>query len=259
MPEATTHPAGTPTWFDLSTGKPEEAKAFYTALFGWEFEDYGPELGHYHRARKDGEEIAGMVPQSPQMPDMPSAWSVYFASDDAHADAARIRELGGSVLVEPMQVMNLGHMMVATDPTGAVFGLWQPIDFHGYTVAAEHGAPAWQEVLTRDSGKARDFYTTLFHSTAQAVPGGLTYYTLKQGDTETAGIMQMDEGHWPASVPPHWMTYFAVDDVQQALKTAEEHGGRVNVPPFASPFGTIAILADPDGAVFSVIQLSQPA
>lgn len=252
------HPTGTPTWFDLTTGKPDEIKTFYGALFGWEFQDYGPEMGHYHRARKDDQEIAGMVPQSSQMAGMPSAWSVYFASDDAHADAARIRELGGTVMVEPMQVMNLGHMLVAADPTGAVFGLWQPIDFHGFTVAGEHGAPAWQEVLTRDSGAARDFYTTLLRSNAQPMPGGMTYYTLKQGSTETAGIMQMDD-HWPASIPPHWMTYFAVDDMQQAVKVAGSNGGTVTVPPFDSPYGTVAVLADPDGATFSVIQLTRPA
>ncbi|WP_309571329.1 VOC family protein [Deinococcus sp.] len=254
-----THPAGTPTWFDLSTGKPEESKAFYAALFGWNFEDQGSDFGHYHRIRKGSEDIAGLMPKTPEMAGVPSAWAVYFSSDDVKADAARIGELGGKVMADPMQVMTLGHMTMATDPTGAAFGLWQPLEFHGYTVAGEHGAPAWQEVLTRDSSAARDFYTTLFESSAQAVPGGMTYYTLKKDDVETAGIIQMDDAHWPASVPPHWMTYFAVDDVQQAVEATEANGGTVNVPPFDSPFGKVAVVADPDGAVFSVIQLSQPA
>ncbi|GHF46769.1 hypothetical protein HNQ07_002442 [Deinococcus metalli] len=254
---ALTHPAGTPTWFDLSTGKPEETKAFYSALFGWTFEDQGADYGHYHRVRKGGEEIAGFMAKSPDMAGMPSMWTVYFSSDDAQADADRIRELGGNVMVEPMQVHRMGHMLVATDPTGAAFGLWQPLDFHGYTVAGAHGAPAWQEVLTRDSSGARAFYTTLFGADSDQMPGGMTYYTLKKDDVETAGIMQMDDGHWPASVPPHWMTYFAVDDIQQAVKTAEASGGTVTVTPFDSPFGTIAVLADPDGATFSVIQLKR--
>lgn len=252
MPVVQAHPAGTPTWYDLTTTAPEATKAFYTALFGWAFEDDGPALGHYHRARKDSQEVAGLVPASPGMP---SAWTVYFSSDDAQADAGHIRERGGSVMVEPMQVMELGHMLVAADPTGAVFGMWQPLDFHGFTVADEHGAPTWQEIVTRDSGRALDFYTGLLNLQSEQVPGDVTYHMLQRSGTNVAGIMQMDDAHWPASIPAHWMPYFAVSDVHATVQLVPTSGGTVSVPPFETPYGTIAVLNDPGGAVFSVVQL----
>ncbi|PNY81786.1 VOC family protein [Deinococcus koreensis] len=257
MPEVSARPAGTPTWFDLTTGRPEEVKPFYTALFGWDFEDYGPALGHYHRARVGGADVAGLVPKSPDMPGMPSAWSVYFRSDDAQADATRIRNLGGQVMVEPMQVMELGHMLVASDPTGAVFGMWQPLEFHGSALEGEHGSMTWQEVNTRDSGQALTFYTGLLGATSQPLTGVDYYYMLQHGPDDIAGILQMDEEHWPPSIPSHWMPYFAVNDVHEAVRVAADAGGTVSVPPFESPYGTIAVLSDPDNAVFSVIQLSQ--
>lgn len=257
MPQQVQHPVGTANWYDLSTNKPEESKAFYSALFGWTFHDQGPEYGHYHQAKQNGHTVAGFMAQTPDMQGMPSLWTVYFRTLDAQADAGRIQELGGNVMVPPMPVHTLGQMMVAIDPTGAAFGLWQPGEFQGSELANEHGSMAWQEVLTRDAGAARDFYTALLNSTTEKLPGDMTYYTLHQGSDTVGGIMQMDDGHWPASIPPHWMPYFAVNDIQDAVKIAAEHGGTVNVPPFESPYGLVSILSDPAGAVFSVIQLTQ--
>ncbi|MEF2280164.1 VOC family protein [Deinococcus sp. YIM 134068] len=260
MPVQTHHPAGTPSWFDLTSGKPEEARRFYSRLFGWSFEDQGPEYGHYHWVCKSGHVVAGFMPKSPEMGEMPSTWTVYYGSDDARADAERIRELGGQVMVEPMDVHGLGHMLVASDPTGAVFGLWQPLSFPGSELENEHGSMTWQEVNTRDAGAARAFYTRLFSASSEPMQGveGLTYHTLKKDGMEVGGIMGMDAEHWPDSIPPHWMPYFAVNDVREAVRVAPESGGTVQVPPFDSPYGTIAILSDPDGAVFSVIELSEP-
>lgn len=253
----TQHPAGTPSWLDLTTAKLEESRRFYGRLFGWTFEDQGPDFGHYHWARRDGRVVAGIIPKLPEMGEMPSTWTVYYASDDAEADAGRIREMGGQVLVEPMPVHGLGHMLVAADPTGAIFGLWQPLSFHGSELENEHGSLTWQEVNTRGAERARDFYTRLFGAGSEPMLGveGLTYHTLNKGGLEVGGIMQMDEEHWPDTIPPHWMPYFAVNDVREAVRVAAESGGTVGVPPFDSPYGIISVLTDPDGAVFSVIQL----
>ncbi len=253
---------GTPCWFDLTTSKPQETQPFYSRLFGWTFEDQGPDYGHYHWVRKDGHVVAGFIPKAPGMIEMPGGWTVYYSSDDAQADAGRIRELGGQVLVEPMQVGPQGHMLVAADPTGAVFGLWQPLEFGGSELKNEHGSMTWQEVNTRDAERALDFYMRLFGATSEAIPletmpGGVTYHTLKKDAREVGGILQMDAEHWPASIPPHWMPYFAVNDVGEAVRVAAGSGGTVSVPSFDSPYGTISVLADPDGAEFSVVQLRE--
>ncbi|EYB67538.1 hypothetical protein DEIPH_ctg037orf0023 [Deinococcus phoenicis] len=257
MPVQTHHAAGTCAWYDLTTEKPEETKRFYSDLFGWTFEDQGPDFGHYHMVRQNGHPVAGFMPKAPEMAQMPSAWTVYYTSADAQADAQRIRELGGQILSEPMQVGPLGHMLVATDPTGAVFGLWQPLAFQGSELENEHGSMTWQEVKTRDADRARDFYTQLFGATSEPMPGGTTYHILKQGKGNVGGIMQMDGEHWPDSVPAHWLPYFDVNDLQRAVKVAGESGGSVRVPPFDTPYGQMAVLADPDGAAFSVVQVNR--
>ncbi|GAA5514546.1 putative glyoxylase CFP32 [Deinococcus carri] len=257
MTVQTQHAPGTAAWYDLTTAKPEETRRFYGDLFGWTFEDQGPEFGHYHMVRQNGHAVAGFMLKAPEMAQMPSAWTVYYSSADAQADAARIRELGGQVMVDPMQVQELGHMLVAADPTGAVFGLWQPLAFGGSELENEHGSMAWQEVNTRDAAGARTFYTQLLGVTSEAMPGGVTYHILKQGEGNVGGIMQMEGEHWPVSVPPHWMPYFAVNDIGQAVRVAGESGGSVRVPPFDTPYGRVAVLADPDGAVFSVVELGR--
>lgn len=264
MPVQTQHAAGTASWYDLTTAKPEETRQFYSRLFGWTFEDQGPDYGHYHWVRKDGHAVAGFIPTSPELQNMPSVWTVYYASDDAQSDAARIRELGGQVLVEPMQVQHLGHMLVAADPTGAMFGLWQPLEFHGSELENEHGSMTWQEVNTRDADQARDFYTRLLGATSEPIPletmpGGTAYHILQKDAQNVAGILQMDPEHWPLTTPPHWMPYFAVNDVREAVQVAAASGGAVSVPPFDTPYGPVAVLSDPAGAAFTVVQLSQSA
>lgn len=262
MPVVANHPAGTAIWSDLSTGNMEAVQSFYAGLFGWTFKDQGPEFGHYHIAYKHEHPVAGLMAKTPEVAEYPSAWTIYYASNDASADAGRIKELGGAIVAEPMPVGPLGHMVIATDPTGASFGLWQPLEFWGSALEAEHGSMAWQEVNTRDSKRALEFYTQLFSGKGEAVtvetmPGATIYHTMKKDGRDIGGILQMD--HQWGDMPPHWMLYFAVDDIAQSLEVAKAHGGRVGVPPFETPYGTIAVLADPDGAHFSVVQLPNQA
>lgn len=157
-----------------------------------------------------------------------------------------------------MQVGSLGVMLIAADPTGAVFGLWQPLEFQGAALVNEAGSMAWQDVYTRDAEKARDFYTHLLGASSETMSGdGMTYYILKQGTDSLGGVAQMSEPQFPAEVPPHWMPYFAVKNADNAVKVAKANGGKVIAPPFPTPYGQIAVLSDPDGATFSVVQLPE--
>lgn len=258
MPQISTHPAGTATWYDLTTGKPEETKRFYGELFGWTFHDGGPQFGNYHIVNKGDLPVAGFMPKTPEMSQMPSVWTVYFGSQDAKADAERIQQAGGTIVSDAMQVGPLGVMLIAADPTGAVFGLWQPLEFQGAALVNEAGSMAWQDVYTRDADKARDFYAGLLGASSETMSGdGMTYYILKHGDFSVGGVAQMSEQQFPAEVPPHWMPYFAVENADTALKVAQANGGKVIAPPFPTPYGLIAVLSDPDGANFSVVQMAE--
>ena len=156
------HVAGTVSWVDLMTKDAEAARTFYAGLFGWSFEVGGPEMGHYAIASIAGKPVAGLGPQSPGAEGAPSAWTVYFATDDLDATAAKVREHGGNVMMPPMDVMEEGRLAVFTDPTGAHFGAWQARRHTGAKLVDQPGTMCWREVATTDVNKARDFYIRVF-------------------------------------------------------------------------------------------------
>lgn len=251
------HPAGTVSWVDLMTTHAEAARAFYAGLFGWKFEIGGPETGHYAIAQLDGRPVCGIGGMPPGA-SFPPAWSVYFASDDLDATIAKIKEAGGAVTMGPMDVMDQGRMAVFADPTGAVFGVWQARQHTGARIIDEPNAMCWREVNTPDAGKARDFYGRVFGLEARRMEmsGGppTEYWTLHRGDTTVAGVLQMTK-EWEG-IPPHWMTYFAVSDADATVEKVAELGGKVSVPPFDTPYGRMSVVNDPQGAVFSIIKMT---
>ncbi|MFB9992899.1 VOC family protein [Deinococcus oregonensis] len=256
MPTYTSHPAGTLTWLDLSSPHLEADIHFYKQVFGWDISEGAPEYGGYRMASLDGKRVAGLAPQMPGMGGGAGTWTVYVASNNAQADVQRIRDLGGMVMVEPMQVGEQGQMAVAADPTGAVFGLWQEGTHTGMELMGEHGSLCWAQVNSRDLERARQFYTEFLGATSRPSPS-IPYHTLHHGPDWTAGVMQMDDANFPAEQPPHWVVYFAVDSADAAAQAAVASGGQVLFPPSDTPWGRLVVLQDPGGAVFNVIEGQQ--
>ncbi|HEX4218234.1 MAG TPA: VOC family protein [Acidimicrobiales bacterium] len=253
MPEFTTYPAGTPCWVDHAAKDLEASNAFYAALFGWEPDDQGEDMGHYTLMRKGGKTVAGNMPG---MEGQPSAWVSYISVDDADATVATAKKAGAMVFVEPMDVGDIGRMAVFADPTGAAIGIWQPKSFHGAELANEAGAFAWNELNTRDVSVAKAFYTEVFGWDANDLDmEGMNYTEWKLGDKSVAGMMTMPD-MVPAEVPAHWLVYFGVDDTDASVSTATQLGATTVVPPTDIPPGRFAVLSDSDGAVFAVIKMS---
>ena len=252
MPTITRHPVGSPCWVDLATPDAAAARRFYTELFGWTYDIGGPEMGFYAMIRR-GEDFVGGIGQPPPEMAMPAAWTVYLSTDDAAATLAAVQAKGGKLLFGPMEIPGTGVQVVAVDPTGAVFGFWQAKPFIGATVQGEVGSLAWCEVNTRRGDEARDFYAGIFGFTSTAMEGGIVYHTLHLDGVPRCGVLQMNE-RWPETIPPHWMVYFAVANADAAVARLRELGGSVHMPPFDTPFGRIAVVADPAGATFSLLQ-----
>jgi predicted enzyme related to lactoylglutathione lyase len=245
-------PAGTPCWVDVSVDDVPKAIAFYQALFGWDIELGGPEVGGYSIAHSGGRIVAAVSPKM-GAPDAPSVWTTYLATDDVDATAAKIKGAGGQLLAEPMDVMEEGRLAVAMDPAGAVFGLWQGGNTTGLGVANEPGALTWNEQFSRDFGGSLAFYQAVFGYGDQDMSGdGFKYAVLTVDGHEVAGMGEYPEGT-PAELPAAWAAYFAVTDTDAALAKVTELGGSVVQPPRDSPYGRIAVAADDHGAVFSLI------
>lgn len=247
------HEPGTPAWFDLMAPDLGKAREFYGKLFGWGFEVGPPEAGGYTLCTLAGRMAAGMGPRPADAP-FPPCWNVYFCVTSADETCARIKEKGGQVVMGPMDVMEEGRLAFCADPTGAHFGLWQPKRHAGAGVRDQHGTMTWCEVNTRDAARARDFYCAVFGLEPQKMEG-MEYFTLHKGPRTACGVMQMDD-RFPPGVPPHWLAYFAVDDADAAAKQVSSLGGNVMAPAFDTPYGRIAVVADPFGAVFAIIKLS---
>jgi len=229
---------------------PAAARAFYGAVLGWSFEGTGDEHGGYVIAQAGGAAAAGI---GPHQEGAPVAWTLYFATDDADASAAQVAELGGTVVVPPGDIGPLGRMAVATDPTGAPFGVWQAGEHIGAGVANEPGALTWEDLRTGDPETARAFFADLFGFRFEGIPDEAGDYRImfRPGEEAPLGGIGGMEGREGS---PHWLVYFGVADTAVAAAAAEEAGGSVVLPPFETPYGRMAVVQDPGGAVFSVIE-----
>jgi predicted enzyme related to lactoylglutathione lyase len=253
MAEFTKYDPGTPSWVDIGVHDIEAAVTFYTQLFGWEAEDAGPDSGGYHMLRKNGKFVAGLGPaQDPG----PPRWTTYVTVADADATAAAVKDAGGTVLLEPMDVMDAGRMAVFADPTGAVCSIWQPNLHIGSQLANEPGSFTWTELESRDPETAAAFYGAVFGWKAETETEPMPYTQFLLDGKSVAGMMDVT-GRVPDEVPNHWMVYFAVDDADATTAATTEAGGQAVVGPMDIPdMGRFAVLTDPQGATFAVIKLS---
>jgi predicted enzyme related to lactoylglutathione lyase len=258
MKVVTAYPDGLFNWVDLSSTDIEGAKAFYTGLFGWEAVDQPTDMGGtYTNFMLHGRRVAGGGQMQPEMQaqGMPSVWTSYVKHDDADAVAARVKEAGGVLLMEPMDVMDQGRMLMAQDPTGAVFGVWQPAKHIGAELVNMPSTLVWNELQTNDIDAAEAFYTKVFDWTYQVDDND--YVAVSNQDRMQAGMMAIQESWGP--VPPNWSTYFMVEDVEASAAKAAELGGTVMGPPMAAgEMGRFAIVQDPQGAVFTIMEFSGP-
>jgi len=244
-------PEGTPCWVDLSVDDVPKAIAFYQGLFGWDVQQGGPEVGGYAMALLDGKAAAGIGPK--MMPDAPSAWTTYLATTDADATAAKIKGAGGQLLMDPMDVMDVGRMAIATDITGAAFGIWQARAHSGAQITLVPGAQAWNEQFSRDFEGAKAFYAAVFgYSFGDMSTPEFSYATLVLNGHEVGGIGAYP-ADTPASQPAVWGTYFGTADTDASVAAVIQRGGSVVRPASDSPYGRLATVADDQGAIFSLI------
>jgi hypothetical protein len=252
--EMTEYAPGTPSWVDVGSPDPAGAAAFYGALFGWASEEGPPEAGGYRMCLLRGLPVAGIGPQ--MNVDVPPYWASYVTVADADASLARAVELGGTVLMPAMDVLDVGRMGILADPQGAVVSVWEPRAHKGAGLVDEPGAFAWNELLTTDVAGASAFYGELFGWEARASEGDMDYTEFLLEGRSIAGMMPRPEG-MPAEAPPMWLVYFAVEDCDAAVARVQELGGVLHLPPMDIPPGRFAMVADPHGAVFYVMRLAE--
>ena len=244
----TNQPLGTPTWIDLGVPDLDRALAFYGAVFGWDF-DVGPEeFGRYTTCLLRGRRVAALAVQHETSPDC--FWNVYLATDDCDATAARVREAGGTLLMEPDDVMDRGRMALVRDPVGAQFGLWQGRTHTGAQVVNEPGSLVRNDLVTADPEPARAFYASVFGFTLdrnEDLPDFDFTFLRRPDGHEVAGVMGL-----PGATSA-WATTFEAAGTEEVVRRAIEAGGSCPGGTEEFVYGRMATITDPFGARFSVI------
>jgi uncharacterized protein len=278
---------GVPCWVEVRVPDPEAALDFYGGLFGWEFEDARPDSpGKHFIARTEvtagwsifdtesgtrGGDVAavGWLPEGvPQI----ASWHTHFWVDSAEETAAKVRDAGGAVAMEPFDFLDLARVAVFTDPEGAAFGVWEAKEHKGAGLVNDPGSLNFNGLNTRDVAGAKAFYGSVFGWRTLDMGGGMELWTLDGYGDYLEGYhpdlrKQMAEAQAPEGfedvvaqllpipddqpdTPPHWSVTFATADADASAANATELGGQVIVPPFDAPWVRMTVLADPQGATF---------
>ena len=239
MPTITEHAQGMPCWIDASVSTSVQREGlinFYSALFGWTFDVDAPETGFYSIARHDGRAVLGIGEQ----PGGRGQWITYFSTSDIQRTVERVKANGGQVFIPPMQVMDVGWMALATDPTGAVHGLWQPITFSGFEVVYEPNSPGWFDHVSEDTQIAGRYYENVLSNGIESdAQEDMTI--LRRGEQWFASLTRLDGTEKSAQ----WTPVFVVDSLDRIRTRVRELGGIIIVEEMPVPGSVISMFQDP--------------
>jgi uncharacterized protein len=203
-------------------------------------------------AQVGGVSVAAISPQPQQQRDagVPPVWNSYITVESADAALERAKELGATVHAPAFDVMDAGRMGVVQDPQGAYFLVWEPKENIGAGLVNGHGMLSWNELASPDADASGKFYADLFGWSVEPMEGMPMKYSVVKtaAGTTNGGIQEM----LPPGTPPHWLVYFGTDDIDDTLARAVEHGGQQLMGPMSIGVGTIAVVQDPQGAVFAL-------
>jgi hypothetical protein len=247
-------------WADLSSTDIEASKSFYSQLFGWGIVEVPiDEQMSYTMFQKEGQDVCGASQMSPEMKQqgIPSCWMSHLSVADVAESTANVEKFGGKTLMPPFPVMQAGKMSVVQDPQGATLALWEPQASIGAQVMNEPNTLCWNELQTHNIPQSSAFYQELcgWDTKVSAAATGGDYFEFQTNQHSVAGMMQI-RPEW-GEVPPNWSIYFAVEDCNQTVDQVQKLGGRVIMPTTHFDIGDMAVVRDPQGAAFSLIQFAK--
>lgn len=253
------NPHGTPIWYELLTADAAGSKAFYDHVLGWTIDEKSGQPGMDYRmiAVAPGDFVGGMMPLSGEMLSggAKPGWLFYVGVDDVDATLARLRELGGSVHMGPIDMEGVGRMAMVADPQGIPFYVMRGASDEASTAfdPATPGKCAWNELNTSDQAAADAFYADLFGwRYPDAMPmGELGEYRFVEAGGRTIGATMNNP---PDSPPPAWQFYFRTPDIEAAVERVTAGGGTVHYGPAEVPGGDrIIVASDPHGVLFGAV------
>jgi predicted enzyme related to lactoylglutathione lyase len=246
------HEPGTFCWTELATTDQKAATQFYTSLFGWKADERPMGNGEtYTMFLVEGQPVCALYSMMPDQREegVPSNWMAYVSVDNVDEAVRKIQIAGGRAFAMPFDVKDLGRMSIVQDPVGSVFGLWQPKRFTGAGIQEVAGSVCWRELMTQNQEIAGLFYKAVFGWSITTSELHAHYTLLMKGEDGIGGMITVP------GVPNCWITYFIVENCADFAQKTAKLGGKVMKEPTKIPnIGTFAILSDPQGAVFAIMQ-----
>ncbi len=250
-----THPIHAISWVDLAARDLDGQVKFYKDMMGWS--TFQVPDTPYTMFMVEDQPVAGVLPMTPEMGEMPSVWSTYVNVDDAAAACAKAKEVGGSVLQVPFEISNDGRIAILADPAGAVICVFEGSTDNGFRLLDEPGAPCWFEAMSHDAKASTAFYEKLFGWRPEPMPGPMDYTIFNLGDTPVGGCMQIGDP-MPADIPSHWQVSFSIDgEISDFMAKATDSGATVMMGPMETDYGHGAVIMDPAGATFVAFDRSK--
>jgi predicted enzyme related to lactoylglutathione lyase len=256
MQEIKSHPEGTFCWVDLVADDPDAIKEFYSKLFGWGCfnASEGTDMPPYYMFTINDKPVSAMYKKGPQQQGMPPHWMPYICTKDINSVLDKTKDAGGNAITDKIVVGDEGAMAMIQDNEGAFVALWEPGEHCGSLYKNVPGALSWVEHGSKRMSVPTPFYEKVFGWTSKKDYYPDMAYTLFMKDGEmVAGMYEMPDEL--KDVPPHWMPYFLIENIDETIKTAQQSGGGIKMPKaFVKGVGHFSVIADPQGAVFGVIQ-----
>jgi uncharacterized protein len=260
MPQIDAHKPGNFCWMELGTTDPAAAKAFYSRLFGWTSADFpmGADQIYTIFRLADGDVAAEyQLPPDMRQHGVPPHWALYVSVKSADESAAKAASLGGKIMAGPFDIPQMGRMAVLQDPTGVTFSIWEAKGHQGIAIAGEDNAFCWADLVTPDPAGVKGFYEALFGWSIHPGQGPESTYLHIQNGPDFIGGIQPQRN---PQAPPHWLVYYQTSDCDGCVEKAKEGGATIFVPPMSLPnVGRLAVLADPQGAVFALFEMQHAA
>lgn len=256
-PASQEHHVGKIIFVELVTPDLAAAKKFYAGLFGWTFRDIQAGGSAYAEAFLDGRPVAGLIHKNvPVGEHRQPAWLTFFAVSDVDSAKKVALQNAAKVLYEPHSIPDRGREAVFADPRGAVFAVLASSSGDPSDVLAEPGEWIWTSLITSDPDTSAAFYQKLFDYEIFELPAseGAQHLLLASDNYARASVNSL---HKP-NAHPHWLNYIRVEDTVKMTAKVVELGGRVVVAPRIDRHGgKVAVVADPLGAHFGLLEWTE--
>jgi uncharacterized protein len=252
-------------WYELMTSDPDGAIAFYTSVIGWTAADqHMAELDFRYTILSVGERgVAGLMALTEGMKEGGAVpgWVGVIGVDDTDAEAGKVARDGGTVIMGPDDIPNVGRFAFVADPGGAVYEIMTPLPRETEPEPVARMTPGfvgWHELYAVDGEEAAFAYYSGHYGWSETTSldmGPMGKYRVFAGGGDQAGGMMAKPAEMPAGA---WGYYFTVDGLDAAVERINAGGGKVLMGPHEVPDGSWIVQAtDPQGAQFALVSATR--